>query len=65
MVDPRTESYSIDDAMMADLKEQGLTEGSLKKIEAIKGKEFDMEGVWAALRPIIREDKVLGRKVGS
>ena len=49
--------------MIADLKEQGLTEGSLKKIEAIKGKKFDMEGVWAALRPILHTDQVVSRKL--
>ena len=63
VADPGPESYVIDDAMVADLKEQGLTEGSLKKIEEIKGKEFDMEGIWAALRPILHTDQVVGRKV--
>jgi CubicO group peptidase (beta-lactamase class C family) len=58
-----TVSYEIDDAMIADLKEQGLTEKSLKKIEPLKGKAMDMEGVWAALRPILFEDPVVSRKL--
>jgi CubicO group peptidase (beta-lactamase class C family) len=53
----------IDDAMIADLKAEGLTEDSLKKIESLKGKEFDLEGVWAALRPIVHKDKVASRKL--
>jgi CubicO group peptidase (beta-lactamase class C family) len=56
-------SYEIDEAMIADLKEQGLTEDSVKKIEALKGKKYDMEGVWAALRPILHADKVVSRKL--
>jgi CubicO group peptidase (beta-lactamase class C family) len=57
------ESYEIDEAMIADLKEEGLTENSLKKIESLKGKKFDLEGVWAALRPILHQDKVVSRKL--
>ena len=53
----------IDDAMIADLKAEGLTEDSLKKIESLKGKEYDLEGVWAALRPIVHKDKVASRKL--
>jgi CubicO group peptidase (beta-lactamase class C family) len=57
------ESFEMDDAMIADLKAEGLTEESLKKIEALKGKRFDMQGFWTAMRPILREDKVLSGKL--
>ena len=57
------DAWLIDDAMVADLKEVGLTEASIKKVEALKGKEFDQEGVWAALRPILRADPVVSTKL--
>jgi CubicO group peptidase (beta-lactamase class C family) len=60
---PGGEAYAIDDAMIADLKEVGLTDASLKKIEALKGKEFDGQGVWAALRPILHQDELASRKL--
>ena len=53
----------IDEAMIADLKAEGLTEDSLKKIEPLAGKKFDMAGVWAALRPILHADEVVSRKL--
>jgi CubicO group peptidase (beta-lactamase class C family) len=57
------EAWAIDDAMIADLKDMGLTDSSLKKIEALKGKEFEGEGVWAALRPIMHQDEVARHKL--
>ena len=56
-------SYVIDEAMIADLKAEGLTEESLKKIEPLKGKRFDPEGVWAVLRPILHADEVVSKKL--
>jgi CubicO group peptidase (beta-lactamase class C family) len=52
------ERYEIDDAMLADLKAIGLTESSVKQIDALKGKPYDLEGVWAALRPILHRDDI-------
>jgi len=48
--------------MVADLKEIGLTEASLEKVKALKQKRPDRLGVWADLRPILREDEVAGRE---
>ena len=56
-------SSVIDEAMIADLKAEGLTEDSLKKIEPLAGKKFDMAGVWAALWPILHADEVVSRKL--
>ena len=53
----------IDEAMIADLKAEGLTEDSLKKVEPLKGKKFEPEGVWAALRPILHADPVVSKKL--
>jgi CubicO group peptidase (beta-lactamase class C family) len=55
--------FEIDDAMIADFKEAGLTEGSVKKLEALKGNRYDMEGVWEALRPVLHRDEVVSRKL--
>lgn len=57
------EAFVIDDAMVADFKESGLNEASVKKIEALKGKEFDREGVWAAIRPILHQDELARSKL--
>lgn len=62
-ITPARNAWAIDDAMIADLKETGLTDSSLKKIEALKGKEFDGEGVWAALRPIMHQDELVRHKL--
>ncbi len=56
-------AFEIDDAMIADLKAEGLTEDSVKKVEALKGKKYDLEGVWAALRPILHTDQVVSRNL--
>ncbi len=60
---PAKDVWLIDDAMVADLKEAGLTDLSVKKVEALKGKEFDLEGVWAVLRPILHADPVVSTKL--
>jgi CubicO group peptidase (beta-lactamase class C family) len=51
------EKYVIDDAMIADFKQAGLPESSLKKIEVLKGKEYAGDGAWAALRSILQQDE--------
>jgi CubicO group peptidase (beta-lactamase class C family) len=60
---PDREAFLIDDAMIADLKAIGLTEESVRKVEALRGKEFDREGVWAALRPILHADDLFKHKL--
>jgi CubicO group peptidase (beta-lactamase class C family) len=60
---PDREVYAIDDAMIADLKSFGPTEESVRKAEALRDKEFDLEGVWAALRPITQKDDVVKHKL--
>jgi CubicO group peptidase (beta-lactamase class C family) len=52
--DPR--AYAVDDMMISDLKEFGLTEASVKKLEALKGIERDGEGTWASVRTILHGD---------
>lgn len=52
----RSDAYVIDDAMIAEYREAGLTPASAAKLEALKGKEYDIKGAWAALRPILQRD---------
>jgi CubicO group peptidase (beta-lactamase class C family) len=50
------EKFVIDEAMIADFKDTGLPESSIKKIEALKGKEYVGDGVWEALRSVLHQD---------
>jgi CubicO group peptidase (beta-lactamase class C family) len=52
--DPR--GSMIDDAMISDLKDFGLTEASVKQLEALKGIERDGESLWASVRTVLRGD---------
>jgi CubicO group peptidase (beta-lactamase class C family) len=57
------QSYVVDDQMIADFKAAGLTEPSVKKLEAIQGKIFEEGDFWATIRPIVREDEVVKHKI--
>jgi len=58
-----SERYTLDDQFIDHLKARGMTEKSVAKLIALKGKVFGMEAAWDAVRPIVQADDVLKRKL--
>ncbi len=55
----------VDDGTIAFLKEQGITPGSLKRLESLRGKPFESTAMWSKLRQIVQEDAVLKTKLAG
>jgi CubicO group peptidase (beta-lactamase class C family) len=48
---------TIEDAMIADLKQFGLTDASVKRLQALKGIDRDGESIWASVRTSLLGDQ--------
>jgi CubicO group peptidase (beta-lactamase class C family) len=55
--------FAVDDGLIKQFKDRGMTAESAAKMEALKGKPLETEIFWASLRPIIHRDKVLKTKL--
>ncbi len=61
---PQTTKFAIDDNFINELKTQfGLTDSSVKKLEALKGKPFESGALWPGLSPIFQTDANTGKNL--
>jgi CubicO group peptidase (beta-lactamase class C family) len=60
-----SESLAVNDELIKNFKDKGMTPASLKKLEELKGKPIEAAKFWSAVRPIVRGDEVLKTKLAE
>jgi CubicO group peptidase (beta-lactamase class C family) len=58
-----SETISINDDYIRYYKTHGMTPASVEKLEELKGKPFGFAAFWNTVRPIVRDDEVIKKKL--